>query len=297
MERLRDFAREFSAESPVHRLDPRTKIVALLAYSILVVIFRSAAPLLMLLLFVLIGHLLAKPPLSRLLMLLLLILLAAWGTVFSQALFYASEPRTVLLTLIPRDFPLLGRITGGLYIYREGFRSGLVQSLRFSSMLCLGLLVTWTTEAGSLIEALSRLRIPYRFSFMAATAFRFIPIILSEASNVIAAQRLRGARFFRRPGLVNLKLLLNMLRPIFANTISRSVTLAHSLLARGFDPTRERTHLRTLKFTKLDYLLISLLLSSCIFSVGAKALLWLWAEGIFYASFLRPLYAFVRQNL
>jgi len=297
MGKLRDFAKEIAGESLIHRLDPRTKIVAIMVYSILVVTFRSAAPLLVLLGFVLLGHLFARPRPGRLLMLLVLILLAAWGTIFSQALFYASEPRTILFTLIPRNFPLLGKLTGGLYIYREGFLYGLIQSLRFSSMLCLGLLVTWTTEAGSLIEALSRLGLPYRFSFMAGAAFRFVPIILSEVSNVMAAQRLRGARFLRRPGFVNLRLLLKMLRPIFANAISRSVTLAQSLLARGFDPARDRTHLRALKFTGLDYALTSLLLASCVFSLGAKILLWLWVEGIFYASFLRPLYTFVRQNL
>ena len=297
MEGLQQFAKGIAEESPIHRLDPRTKIALLTVFSLLVVLFEAAEPLLLLLGMVLIAHFIAGASSSRLRMLLLIILLSAWGTIFSQALFYAARPRTILLTIVPEGFPVLGSLTGGIRLYREGFQYGLVQSLRLSSMLSLGLLVSWTTQPGTLLLGLSRLGMPYGLSFMAATAFRFLPVTLSEASTVLTAERLRGARLFHRGGWVNVRLFLRILRPIFANAIQRSTTLAHSILVRGFDPREERTRLKELRLRSSDRVVLGLLFFGLGFVAGAKILFWLWAEGLFYASWLRPLYAFTRRYL
>ena len=60
----------------------------------------------------------------------ILLLLGLWGSMFSQALFFAQTPRTPLFVIIEPTMPVLGQITGGLYIYREGVIYGAVQGLR-----------------------------------------------------------------------------------------------------------------------------------------------------------------------
>lgn len=68
-------------------------------------------------------------------MLSIFLLLGLWGSISSQALFFAQNPRTPLFMLISPDFPFLGSLTGGLYIYREGIIYGAVQGMRTASMI------------------------------------------------------------------------------------------------------------------------------------------------------------------
>jgi energy-coupling factor transport system permease protein len=54
---------------------------------------------------------------------------------------------------------VIGALTGGIALYREGFFYGALQSLRMVAALCLGLCIVWTTDARELVRALVRLRV------------------------------------------------------------------------------------------------------------------------------------------
>lgn len=104
--------------------------------------------------------------------------------------------------------PVLGQITGGLYVYREGVIYGAVQGLRSATMLTLGLFVCWTSDPRQLLKALMAWRLSPQIAFMLVTAIRFLPVLAAEAGEVIIALRLRSDTRVGRKVLSGIYLIL-----------------------------------------------------------------------------------------
>ncbi len=168
--------------SPIHRLDPRTKIAWSVAVSLLAVIFRQPWYLACLLAVTLCPWCLIRPPLTRLRFLLAAVGATVFGTALSQGFFYTLEPRTELLRLLP-----------GLSLSVEGLWYGGVVSLRLLAVLAAGTVVVFTTHPADLILALTKLGLPQWFSFMLTLALRFLPETIEQAKRILVAQQLRGA--------------------------------------------------------------------------------------------------------
>ena len=222
-----------------------------------------------------------------------------WGLIYSQAIFYNEFPRTVLFTLVPADLPLIGKMTGGIRVYREGLFHGIVQSLRFNTTLVIGCFIVWTTQPRDLLLALAQLRVPATLAFMVTTALHFIPVIANEAMTVFRSQRLRGFRYFRLNLFATCRGILNSFRPILAGNIRHATHLGESVESRGFSPeaVTQRTSLRTLKMGAWDFSLLAVLFVCLMGVVGLKLLYFFYANGIYYASWLRHAYTFTREVL
>ena len=222
-----------------------------------------------------------------------------WGLVYSQAIFYNEFPRTVLFTLVPADLPLIGKMTGGIRIYREGLFHGIVQSVRFNTTLVIGCFIIWTTQPRDLLLALTQLRVPTTLAFMVTTALHFIPVIANEAANVLRSQRLRGFRYLRLNLFATCRGVLNSFRPILVGNIRHATHLSESVESRGFSPeaAASRTSLRMLKMGVWDFSLLTVLFVCLIGIVGLKLLYFFYANGIYYASWLRNVYTFTREVL
>ncbi len=221
----------------------------------------------------------------------------AWAFVVGQGLFYAAVPRTVLGTIVPVDFPLLGPATGGVHLYREGLVHGLVQSLRMAAMLGFGLAACWATRPQDLILALTRLRVPYGLAFMTVTAFRFVPVVARESLTVAAVQRLRGWRpSWRKPGAW-IAVWAGRLRAVLASAVRRSATLALAVQGRGFTPGAPRTSFRETRLGAADLAAIAAatLLTTAV--AAAKLLHALHLYDLFHADALRWVYVFAREAL
>ena len=239
------------------------------------------------------------PTLRQIRLLLIFLFFTTWGLIYSQGIFYNAFPRTVLITLVPADFPLFGEWTGGIQIYREGLYHGIIQSLRFNTTLVIGCYIVWTTQPRDLLLALSQLRVPGALAFMVTTALHFIPVIASEAAAVIRSQKLRGFRYLRLNLFASVRGAINSFRPILAGNIRHATNLGESVGSRGFSPetSTQRTSLRTSQMGGLDYGLLALL-SLCLFCViGLKVLYFCYANGIYYGSWLRGIYTFTREML
>ena len=122
-------------------LDGRTKLLILFLVAVLAIVVDNPRTLFLLFTATLLLHLSARTSIYKWQVLAILLLLGLWGSMFSQALFFAQTPRTPLFVIIEPTMPVLGQITGGLYIYREGVIYGAVQGLRSAMMLSLGLFV------------------------------------------------------------------------------------------------------------------------------------------------------------
>ena len=281
-------------------LHPRTKIVILAVVGCLVVLLDS--PISLAVCFLASTCLVARSRASwhQIRLLILVVLLGTWGLVYSQAIFYNEFPRTPIFTLIHRDFPVIGEVTGGIRFYREGLLYGAVQSLRFNTTLAIGCFIVWTTPPRDLLVALVQLGVPYSLAFMVTTALRYFPLIGAEAVTVVRLQRLRGFRYFRLNPIRTFSGILNSLRPILMNNVRRATQLGEAVESRGFSPevaAGNRTSLRAVKMGRCDGGLTVLILGCLLCVVCLKTLYFLYANGICYASWLRGAYTFTREML
>jgi energy-coupling factor transport system permease protein len=83
------------------------------------------------------------------------------GNYFFAESSYPNMPRTVLFTILPERFPILGTLTGGIHVYKEGAEYGLIQATRIGITTTCGLFVCFTTEAKDILRAAIRLKLPY----------------------------------------------------------------------------------------------------------------------------------------
>ena len=281
------------------KLESRTKLLIMMICGCLVILLDSPSALLVCFLASILLVASSFPTLKQIRLLLIFLFFTTWGLIYSQGMFYNAFPRTVLITLVPSDFPLIGEWTGGIQIYREGLYHGIIQSLRFNSTLVIGCYIVWTTQPRDLLLALSQLRVPGALAFMVTTALHFIPVIASEATAVIRSQRLRGFRYLRFNLFASVRGVINCFRPILAGNIRHATNLGESVESRGFSPetATQRTSLRTSQMGGLDYSLLALLSLCLICVVGLKVLYFCYANGIYYGSWLRGIYTFTREML
>lgn len=281
-------------------LDPRTKILMLMFFGVLVIILDNATSLLFCFLISIGLIALSFPAWRQYRLLILFLVLATWGLIYSQAIFYNAFPRTVFFTLVGPDVPILGSMTGGVRVYREGLLHGAIQSLRFNTTLTIGCFIIWSTQPRDLLLAFVKLRVPYSLAFMVTTGLHYIPIIASESVNVIRSQRLRGFRYFQFNLLQLFRGLLNSFRPILTNNIRRATHLGEAVESRAFSPEiagKERTYLHSLKMQPQDLLLVTIGAVTLVVVIALKALYFCYANGIYYAFWMRGVYTFVREIL
>lgn len=164
------------------------------------------------------------------------VVLGTWSVVVTQGLFYAGTPRTVWLTLLEGGAFPFGD-PPGLYVYREGVAHGLVQSLRFHTVVFLsaGLLVRYAGD--ELVTGLRALRCPAPLAFLFSLALRFVPLLAGTLRTVWVAQRLRGLRLGGGPPWAWPRRWAEALRavllPLLASLVRQSDEIAAALRSRG----------------------------------------------------------------
>jgi len=137
-------------------------------------------------------------------------------------------------------------------------------------------------------------------AFMVTTALHYIPLIGTEAATVIQSQRLRGFRYLQFNVLQVIRGILNSFRPILTNNIRRATHLGEAVESRAFSPEiveNQRTSLRVLKMQPQDLILIMALSITFVGVIGLKIIYFCYANGIYYASWMRGMYTFVREVL
>ncbi|MBI2561927.1 MAG: energy-coupling factor transporter transmembrane protein EcfT [candidate division NC10 bacterium] len=220
-------------ESPVHRLDPRTKIFLLLGSFVAAVLFFQPGPLLallaVLLLYGAVGRALGN-------------LRRVWFLLLSIALI-----STVSWSVFARgSTPLVWRVTW------EGLRYGIGAAIKIDSMIISGLIFLSTTRTEEIVLGLIRLRVPYQAAFAFSLAIRMVPTIIGTAGTVAEAQRSRGLDLESGGPVQRLRSHVPLLVPIFLHTLRNTDQLAKALESRGFGAGRERTSYLEIGFHVAD---------------------------------------------
>jgi len=225
--------------SPVHRLDPRTKLLLLSGSFAAAVLFTRPGPLVWLLLLLLAYGAMAGV-LGNLRRIWILLGTIAAVTILSWGMFaYGSTP-------------IVWRVT------REGLIFGLAAALKIDSMILAGLIFLSATRTEEIVLALIRLQVPFQAAFAFSLAIRMVPTILGTAVTVTEAQRSRGLDLSRGGPIRRLKSHVPLLVPILLHTLRSTDQLAKALESRGFGAKRERGSYLEIGFHGRDALALAL---------------------------------------
>lgn len=230
-----------------HRLDPRTKILIILVFIIVLFMARGFVPWALLAAFTLVAITVSQTP-PRMLI-----------RGLKPVLFIIIL--TVSLNLFMTRGTALFRL-GPLVATREGLAFGLLMGFRIILLIMFSSLLTLTTSPIALTDGLEALLKPFQrigmpaheLAMMMSIALRFIPTLLEEADKIMKAQMARGADFETGSFLQRARSLVPLLVPLFVSAFRRADELAMAMEARCYKGGEGRTRMKQLRATARDYL-------------------------------------------
>ena len=246
---LRDITigQHFPGNSVLHRCDPRLKLVATIAY--IVVLFVAPNPVGLALSIALLAALykIAKIPGKMILKSLKPIVPIVLFTAVLNLFFVTGEGEPLVHIWV-------------LKIYAEGIRYAILLTIRVCALIAGTSLLTYTTSPIVLTDAIENLLRPlakinfpvHELAMMMTIALRFIPTLIEETEKIMNAQKARGAMLDNGTFTQRIKALVPVLIPLFISAFRRADELAMAMECRCYHGGEGRTRLKQLKFTPED---------------------------------------------
>ena len=256
----------YQTDSVIHRLDPRVKLVATLAFIISLFIVNSFWGYLIAAVFLAVMIRLSHVPFKFMVrgMKAIVFLLVVAG-VFNLFL----TPGEVVVSFWK------------LKITKEGIKLALLMAARLCFLIIGSSIMTLTTTPNQLTDALEKLLGPlkkihvpvHEIAMMMSIALRFIPILLEETDKIMKAQIARGADFESGNLITKAKNLVPLLVPLFISAFRRANDLAMAMEARCYRGSEGRTKMKPLHYEKRDYLAYGILVLYLILVIAEKLIL------------------------
>ena len=258
----------FPGNSPVHRLDPRTKLIMLVVY--IVALFAAdgwiAYGIMFAFLALTIG--ISKIPVRSIVRGMKPLVFILIFTGILNLFFTAGD--TVLVSF------------WGITITLEGLIRAIFMIARILMLITATFLLTYTTSPialtdglESLLGPLKKLRLPvHELSMMMCIALRFIPTLIEETDKIMCAQKARGADFESGNLMQRVKALVPILVPLFISAFRRADELATAMECRCYQGGDGRTKMKLLRFKLGDVkaFLVGVLLLAAVFTLKAFGL-------------------------
>lgn len=248
--------RYIPGDSIIHRLDPRSKLLAM--FLLIVISFWANNPITNLLLFVVTG-----------------IFISLSGVPLS---FFIKGLRSMFFLIAFTTIFQLFFISGGQVLWEIGFikitSHGVEQAgiifCRFVLIIFFSTLLTLTTmplslatAVESLLSPLKRFKVPvHEIGLMLSMSLRFVPTLMDDTIRIMNAQKARGVDFGEGSIIQKVKAMIPILIPLFATSLKRADSLATAMEARGYQGGVGRSQYRQLSWMRKDsiaLILISLL--------------------------------------
>lgn len=250
----------FPGKSPIHRMDPRVKIVLVMA--LIVALFLADGVVSYALM---IGFLLAVIRISK---------IPARMVVkgLKPILFIISFTAVLNLFYTPGDYIWQ---FGFLHISKQGIFVAVKMVLRIMLLIIGTSMLTYTTSPIQLTDGLERLLSPlkkvhapvHELSMMMSIALRFIPTLIEETEKIISAQKARGADFESGNLIQRAKAMIPILVPLFISAFRRADELAVAMECRLYRGDVGRTRMKQLKVSGVDYAAVGI--SAVVFTTVA----------------------------
>ena len=235
----------YPGNSPIHKLDPRVKIMATLLYIVALFVIKDFS-----------GFIAAFVMLEAVIII---------SKVPRRFIWRGLKPVLIIIafTLAVNLFMVKGEVLwqfGFLHITREGLRTAGFMGIRLVLLIIGSSMLTLTTRPIGLTDGIEALLSPFKkiglpaheLAMMMTIALRFIPTLLDETDKIMKAQQARGADFesgniFRRA-----KALIPILVPLFISAFRIAQDLAMAMEARCYGGDVKRTRMNAMKFAKRD---------------------------------------------
>ena len=236
----------FPGNSPIHRLDPRTKLIMLVVYIVALFLAKSWVSYGVMLVFLLAAiKISAIPPKSIIRGMKPIVMILVFTGVLN--LFFTQEGEVLV------GFWIITITSGGL--------TRAVFMLARILMLITGtFLLTYTTSPISLTDGLEALLNPlkkfhvpvHELSMMMCIALRFIPTLIEETDKIMSAQKARGADFENGTLMERARALIPILVPLFIGAFRRADELATAMECRCYQGGEGRTKMKLLRYRRND---------------------------------------------
>ena len=238
----------FPGKSPIHLLDPRTKLILLVVY--IAALFTATSWL------------------SYGLLLACLLIVIKISTIPPKSIVKGMKP--LLMILIFTGVLNLFFTTGEgepvvdfwiFTIYREGIIRAVFMVARILMLITCTFLLTYTTSPialtdglEALLNPLKMLKVPvHELSMMMCIALRFIPTLIEETDKIMNAQKARGADFESGSIMDRAKALIPILVPLFISAFRRADELATAMECRCYQGGEGRSKMKLLRYTSWDF--------------------------------------------
>lgn len=236
----------YGTESPIHRLDPRIKIIGTILFIVELFLIND---------FVGFGISIAA----------LAVVIAASRVPLA---FILRGLRPILLiivfTVCLNIFMTEGKVLwqwGFLKVTAEGLYTAAFMAIRLVLLIIGSSLLTLTTKPISLTDGIERLLGPlthvgvpaHEVAMIMSIALRFIPTLLEETDKIMKAQQARGADFESGNIFNRAKSLIPILVPLFISAFRIAQDLAMAMEARCYRGGRGRTRMHEMKLRGRDY--------------------------------------------
>jgi energy-coupling factor transport system permease protein len=278
---LRDLVTYEARDTPLHKLDPRLKVLYPIAMGILSIILNWDYMLIVFGLSVLPWFWL-RPSRGKVRVLMVMVIGPALTGFWSQGLYYLpAHPHFIY------QFPWTISWMGSPGITAYGMVFGLQQSARVLVTVSTSMLILVSTDVGDFTWAFERFRMPPAMGFALTAALRFLPDMISRTTLVLRAVELRGydmsrprfIEFLKWPNYAKRlsRAIVIITVPLLVGSLRGTTTMAMVADARGFGVNRRRGSLQEHPLTRYDiggYVILVVLVGTAIvlnhFRIGAR---------------------------
>ncbi len=220
------FGQFYPTQSFVHRLDPRIKLLALIALIVLLFVANNFYSLFAVALVICVAIAAARVPFGRVLRSVKGILVILVFTAVLNLFFHGGEVVYVEWWIIK--------------ITREGIIFTVFFILRLFFLVMASSVLTLTTTPVSLTDGIESLLKPLKYikfpvhelALIMSIALRFIPTLIDETNRIISAQKARGADFESGNIFKRIKAIVPILIPLLISAFRRADELGDAMDAR-----------------------------------------------------------------
>ena len=250
----------YQADSVIHKLDPRVKLIATFVFIISLFVVDNFIGYGICFLFLAIAIALSKVPVKFMLR-------------GMKAIFFL-----LIITVIFNLFLTPGETLISFWVFKitkEGVKMAFTMAVRLSMLIVGSSVMTLTTTPNNLTDGLEsvmnplkKIKVPvHEIAMMMSIALRFIPILLEETDKIMKAQIARGADFESGNLFKKAKSMVPLLVPLFISAFRRANDLAMAMEARCYQGGEGRTKMKPLIYKKRDaiaYVVVVLFFGICI---------------------------------
>lgn len=244
------FGQYYPTPSFVHKLDPRVKLLFLIAYIVMIFVANSFYGLALCAIVLLAAIIASKVPLGS-------VLRSVKGVIFILVF-------TSLLNVFFHGGERLLVEWGAIRIYLEGVIFAVFLTLRIFLLVMASSVLTLTTTPVTLCDGLESLLYPltlikipvHVFALIMSIALRSIPTLIDETNRIISAQKARGADFETRNIFKKVKAVIPVLIPLLLSAFRRAEELGDAMEVRCYGCGEKRTKYKKLKLGWRDLIAV-----------------------------------------